>query len=491
MAYRNYSIVNGFTVSKSIGEGDFTTIAAATAAAVSGQTIAIADGFYVENFTAKAGVTYTAMSGDQYIGNVQINGTVTITGAGGSYSFAAINFVPPNAGYSVSITATGAFVGFDTCNCFAINGTFLFSNTSSTSFYMKNCTCSANNNNTVCIITNTGQSYIQNCNFYNVATAGYSSIAAGTLIIENSGSGISFRSTGSGIIRVNFSTVNTSLQNVEALVFNSSDTVFTSVINSYINSGTASAIDIISGDVIVTNNTITSSNTNAITGAGTLSFGGNIFTSSTGVNTSTINSFPLSERQGGSQASSLTGILVGNGTSPFTAITTANSGVLSTSSSGVPTIDTTNFAVLTTGLQLKGNNTNTAPPAGFIGQQIISVIGSGSAVTLSNSVAANIASISVTAGVWDIVGYINYANAAITGTSVTISLNTTSATLGTLGDTRLDFPAVPIAASNLGLTLPPWRRLFSTTTTVYLVAYAAFTAGTLQAYGKISAVRVG
>jgi hypothetical protein len=174
------------------------------------------------------------------------------------------------------------------------------------------------------------------------------------------------------------------------------------------------------------------------------------------------------------------------------ALATANSGVLTTSTSGVPSIDTTNFQVLTTGVQMKGNNTNTAPPAGFIGEQIRATVAAGSAVNLTNLTQTNITSISLTAGIWDAscVCIFN-PNATYTGSFVGVSISTTSATPGTAGDNAAT--GNPPAANVYPVTqvIPSYRITLASTTTVYMVGVASVTAGACTAYGRISATRVG
>lgn len=172
-------------------------------------------------------------------------------------------------------------------------------------------------------------------------------------------------------------------------------------------------------------------------------------------------------------------------------LATANSGVLTTSTAGVPSIDTTNFHVLTTGVQMKGNNTNTAPPAGFIGEQIRSFVGAGSAVNLTNNTAANITSISLTAGIWDVSCVCSYVTGAITGTSIEVSINTVSATRGTQGDNICASPMMPTTNSQATLVIPSYRLTLSATTTVYMVGFSLFSVGTQAAFGRLSATRVG
>lgn len=173
-------------------------------------------------------------------------------------------------------------------------------------------------------------------------------------------------------------------------------------------------------------------------------------------------------------------------------LSAANSGVLTTNSTGVPSIDTTNFQVLTTGVQMKGNNTNTAPPSGFIGEQIRAALAFGSAINLPNNTQTNIVSISLTAGIWDVssVAIFN-PNATYSGSFIGASISTTSATPGTAGDNAVT--GNPPVANVYPVTqvIPSYRLTLSSTTTVYLVCVASVTAGACTGYGRISATRVG
>ncbi len=181
-------------------------------------------------------------------------------------------------------------------------------------------------------------------------------------------------------------------------------------------------------------------------------------------------------------------LLYASSANVMSALTTANSGVLSTDSSGVPSIDTTNFAVLSTGLQLKGNNTNTASPAGFLGQLISSNILTGSAVSLSNGISKTITSISVTAGNWMITG-VAVINTGTTQSFGIAGISTTNDTLPTLFN---EGPAMSSAVGNKGTFICP--NVFvslSGTTTYYLVVQSGFTAGTSTGYGNITAIRIG
>lgn len=196
--------------------------------------------------------------------------------------------------------------------------------------------------------------------------------------------------------------------------------------------------------------------------------------------------------EGGTGLASTTAnqILYSSGTSTIAGLASANSGVLTTSAAGVPSIDTTNFVVQTTGIQMKGNNANTAPPAGFIGEQIRATVTQASAITLTTATAANVTTISLTTGVWDVSGVICYGNGA-TGTSFASAISTSSTGLGTAGDNGVGGTASPSALQDMTYTIPSFRITLAGTTTIYLVAYAVVTAGTMKAYGRISGTRVG
>lgn len=138
-----------------------------------------------------------------------------------------------------------------------------------------------------------------------------------------------------------------------------------------------------------------------------------------------------------------------------------------------------------------GTQSNTAPAAGFLGQQVRATVVQGSAVSLTTATPANVTSISLTAGIWDVTGLIMLTGGAVTGTIFQASVNTTSATLGTLGDNQVEGASLPTAAADVTLTIPAYRISLNATTTVYLVAEATFTVGSPAAYGRISATRVG
>ena len=156
-------------------------------------------------------------------------------------------------------------------------------------------------------------------------------------------------------------------------------------------------------------------------------------------------------------------ILYASSANTMAALATANSGVLTTSTSGVPSIDATNFKVLTTGVQVKGNNTNTAPPAGFLGEQIINTA---TAVAMVSGTAKTITSITLTPGVWDVSflagslasGGTNIINAQVVNISTTD--NTVVGTVG-IETFQTNIVGASVGVSIISGSVPALRFLVS------------------------------
>lgn len=141
--------------------------------------------------------------------------------------------------------------------------------------------------------------------------------------------------------------------------------------------------------------------------------------------------------------------------------------------------------------QYQATNTNDNAMAGNIGEYVSSEVASGSAITLTSGTPANITSISLTAGDWDIRGAIG---ATFNGNNNFFggSIETTSATFSNYpngGGQVRDMSTSPVGA-NQGYGFGPKRLSLSTTTTVYLVVQANFTSTATTAYGGIYARRV-
>lgn len=146
------------------------------------------------------------------------------------------------------------------------------------------------------------------------------------------------------------------------------------------------------------------------------------------------------------------------------------------------------------GIQQQGTNTNDNAAAGEVGEYVSSTVLVGSAVALTTATTANITSISLTAGDWDV-----WVNARFTGGATTTvqflqaGISTTSATLSTApGQVSNSFHngQTPFASITLDRSVGPIRFSLAGTTTVFFVVSATFATSTCSGFGIIQARRV-
>ena len=434
MSYRNYSTDSGFIVDPT-GNGDFTTIQAAITAATLGKTIFIKPATYTENLTLKAGVNLVSFVGNGLTGSVIILGNSTYTGTG----VVSISGIRLQTNGSNLLTVSGSsvsIVNLDNCylNCGDATGIVLSSSDASSQININSC---SGNLGTTGIkyfdFSGAGFLKFQNCYLTNggASTTASTSSGSGQVAIMSSRIIHPISTSGTSGIFILGSEINTGSIATTSLTVNGTGNNNCS--NSTFNAGSASAVSVGAGVTLNLFNCETnSSNANAITGAGTIKFSCISFgdTSQT-VNTTT----------------QLGGTIQGS--------TTAN------------------------------------PPSGFLGEQIIATVASGSPVALTDGITSNVTSIALTPGVWDISGVVSFLADAVTGTAFVASLSATSATNGTVGDNRVDSPYPPTASNNMTLTIPSYRVLTSSAINYYLVAFASFSVGTVNVCGRISATRVG
>ena len=153
---------------------------------------------------------------------------------------------------------------------------------------------------------------------------------------------------------------------------------------------------------------------------------------------------------------------------------------------------TAGVSVLTlssTGCAYPGKGTNTAPAAGFIGEQIRNTVAFGAAVVSTTTTVTNVCTISLTTGVWDVSGIVMFTGMT-TATFQQASIGTSSGTIGTVGDNAIQSTFASTTAGDFGLSIPSLRVLISGATTVYLVGQGTYSVGTGKLYGRISATRV-
>lgn len=123
-----------------------------------------------------------------------------------------------------------------------------------------------------------------------------------------------------------------------------------------------------------------------------------------------------------------------------------------------------------------------------------SVIASGSAVSLTTATAKNITSLSLTAGTWQLYGYIDYVTASATTTLMQEGFGTTTNSFTFTGQAQDNALALiqPLTTTSITLTIPTpvVQVTLASTTTVYMVGEATFSAGSVTAYGTFFAKQI-
>lgn len=147
--------------------------------------------------------------------------------------------------------------------------------------------------------------------------------------------------------------------------------------------------------------------------------------------------------------------------------------------------------------QLVGTATNDNAAAGRVGEFVTATVATpGSGLTTATTL--NVASISLTAGDWDISTFVNFLMTGATGTLLLSGPSLTSTTLptqaggGGLGTDGLASNDLPTSAltGTMQQDSGPIRLSIAATTTVFLTAQATFSVGTISAFGTIRARRI-
>lgn len=170
-------------------------------------------------------------------------------------------------------------------------------------------------------------------------------------------------------------------------------------------------------------------------------------------------------------------------------LNTANNSVLVTNSSGVPSWSTTLPSSLTIPIPLiSGVTTGSNATSGYVGEFVSSIVNSGSPISLTNMTSANVTSISLTAGDWDVWGNIGFISNA---DAIDIASAWVSSSSASLPDFSLfNQTANGGGSSSEGVQTPIIRFNITTTTTIYLSGQAHFASGTCTACGAIYARRI-
>jgi hypothetical protein len=141
---------------------------------------------------------------------------------------------------------------------------------------------------------------------------------------------------------------------------------------------------------------------------------------------------------------------------------------------------------------IKGVATSSDAAAGFVGEYAETVVASGSAVSLTTATPAQVASLSLTAGDWDVFGFVGFVPAGttnITALQASSSLTTAQIDSGSGFTSRAAAAGLVPGANNIEGPLPQVRYKLATTTNLFLNAEGTFTVAALSAYGTIRARR--
>jgi hypothetical protein len=155
---------------------------------------------------------------------------------------------------------------------------------------------------------------------------------------------------------------------------------------------------------------------------------------------------------------------------------------------GDVTLSTGNLVIGTAGKGIQGTTTNNNADAGVVGEYVSSTVLTGSAVTINyGGSGVPVTSISLTAGDWDVTGWVGYNIGA--GSVVTYLIQGTS-TSNTLINGESSNVFNQIASTGPQIPIPIQRFSIASTTTIYLSSATGGSGTALTAYGTIRARRI-
>lgn len=137
---------------------------------------------------------------------------------------------------------------------------------------------------------------------------------------------------------------------------------------------------------------------------------------------------------------------------------------------------------------IKGVTGASDAATGYVGEYVSSSVLVGSAVSLTSGANANITTLSVGAGDWELYGNVYFSpNGATTSTFLNASVNTVSMSSSNAA-TGIQYPFT--AGTWASLCVVTGNFSVAGATTFYLIARSTFAVNTMSAYGFISARRV-
>lgn len=165
------------------------------------------------------------------------------------------------------------------------------------------------------------------------------------------------------------------------------------------------------------------------------------------------------------------------------------------SSDGSGTIPSSSLQLESTGIGIfgtgiKGTASNNNAPTGFLGEWVEASLQYANRISLTTVTPANVTSITLTPGDWDVSGVFGMEFTGATDSYSQAGISSTSATIGNLG-TFVSFTDNYSGFSGQQTRNTPVARIsIAVTTTIYLVANCSFSVGTVTAWGEIHARRV-
>ncbi len=287
----NSFFVAKWVVSPTLSDGaTHTTIQAAINSASSGDTIYVRDSTYTENITLKAGVNICSLIGSELTPNVSIVGKLSFSSAG-TVTISGIRLTT-NSDNFLAVTGTAAsIVRLECCYLNCLNNTGISYTSSDTGSIISITRCQGNLGTTGIALftaTGTGTITIVDSSFSNSGSSLTASNTSACVvnIVRCNIVGI-FSTSSTGVYGIYNSIIDGGSLNITCLT--TAGTGFAQLYASSFFSGSASAISVGAGTTVTGSQiSVSSSNTNAITGLGTVSIGDiSMSGSSSLINTST------------------------------------------------------------------------------------------------------------------------------------------------------------------------------------------------------------
>ena len=182
----------------------------------------------------------------------------------------------------------------------------------------------------------------------------------------------------------------------------------------------------------------------------------------------------------------------GSGVGPTTGqvlVGTGNATYAPQTISGDATLSSAGVIAVTGGTHLAGVTDGSSACTGCVGEVISSKILSGAAVSLTTATTANLTSLALTAGDWEVFGALAFTGTATAVTFCGGGFNATTATLPTLPDYMAWLGRGGAFTVDVDFPVPKQIENTSSPVTYYLTARCTFTGGTALVYGEAYAVR--